>query len=248
MTKGRPRNPIKNVLSDNDKKKLWRKYVYLVIGLAKRYIYRCQLLQIEDLIQEGWFGLARAYELFDEEKGMKFSTYATMWIKQFIKRVITEKDVDPRIPINVLEDKKSYRHTIEKLGTEMSRKPTIKEIAQEMDVSLNVVKIVKRLVEAPPKKLSIDSLKDRKNFCRELIIGKEKEKPWTPELESKDELNHFLEKHLNQQEARVIKLKFLQEYSDFSDKKIGKILRVSGGRVGQVRRKALEKLRQALKV
>jgi len=248
MTQGRPRKPIRNILSDDNKKKLWKECIYLVVGFAKIYIHHCQFLQIEDLIQEGWFGLVRAYELFEKERGTKFSTYASWWIKQSIKKAIREKDVNPRIPDHVFKDKVNYRYARKKLETELGREPTIKEIAQEMGVSLERAKRTKRLVETPPQKLSIDSLKDEESPHYELILKGEKEKPWTPELESEEKLNDFLEEHLNQQEASVIKLKFLQKDNDFSDQEIGEMIGVTGRRVGQVRRKALEKLRRALKI
>lgn len=248
MTMGRPRKPTKNMLSDNDKKKLWKKYRYLVVFLVRKYINCCQLLQLEDLIQEGYFGLIRAGELFKKKKGIKFSTYAALWIKQSIKRAIIKQDVQPRIPNYIPKDIVHYKDAKNKLERELDYEATIKEIAQKMGVSLERARRAKRMIESPSQKLSIDSLKDEENPHQELLVAEEKEKPWTPELESKDVLNSFLKKHLNQQEIIVIESKFLRKEGELIDKEIGKMIGRSGERVRQIRKKALEKLRQALKV
>lgn len=239
------KKPSKRKLSDDDKKRLWENHVGLVITVAKRYIHQCYTLELKDLIEEGWFGLKRAAELFDKSRGTRFSTYAGEWIRQSILRAIKEKDKTIRLPGNITLRMSKYKSAVKELRKKINCEPKIEEIAQEMSITINQAKEVERLIKKPLKFFAMDSLKTEENPNRELIIAEGKEDPWSKELTDKEELSVFLKKHLKPEEIDLIIWRFGLDGDDpMTYKQLGKKI----NRSHTTAEKRIENILQKLKI
>jgi len=227
--------------------KLYDKYIYFVVGIAKRYIcsYKCLNLTIEDLIQEGFLGLLRAWELFDKTRGYKFITLGGRFVRMYILKTIKEKEPIIHIPNYLFKDAKKYRQFKQEFLAKFDREPTIKEIAERMESTLNRAEAAKRFSTGFPKIHSLypPTEKEGKEGIEALgqtLIAKHVFKP------NFTEIKNLLRKELTEREQIVVIYKFgLFGINSLSLEKIGDVLNLSRERVRQIFNEAMEKLKSS---
>ena len=245
----RKRKERKRILSPEQKEELHENHIGLVVKIAERHAPGCRLLQIEDLVNIGWSALVDAAEMFDKSMGIKFSTYAGTAIKRRILFAKREEEKIIRLPGHIIQGIPKYKKAKRKLKKELGRESTLEEIKEETNISLKMLREIQRIVERPVKFLPMDHLIDEDHPVREVILKQEKEKAWTPELETEEQLDVFLGKHLKQREAQILKLHYgLNGNEPFGFKEIGERLHLTREAIRQIHNKALKKLRKALKV
>lgn len=223
------------------KNRLIQANLRLVINIAKKYLNRG--LSFLDLVQEGNMGLMKAAEKYDYQKGYKFSTYSTWWIRQAITRSIADYARTIRVPVHVLETMNKITKVTISLFQELGREPTIEEIAKKAGLPIEKVRKIMRVSNEP---ISIETpIGDDDSKLGDFIADPKSPSPYNElvKVSLREEIDKVLAT-LTPREEKVIRMRLgIGEKTDYTLEEVGEVFGLTRERIRQIEAKALRKLK-----
>jgi len=231
---------------DQVKTEIFERNLKLVISIAKKYVNVLESLNLEDLVQEGSIGLMIAIEKFDINKGYKFSTYATWWIKQSILRAINDKNSFIRLPVYLCDKLQKYRNGIKFLTQKLKRKPTKDEVTEFLELTPNEINEI-LIFQNEVTSLDVPiSETNEETTLQDFVLSHENVEADIIDCSRKEYMYKLLNEVLRPREKNILLLRYgLYDGKEWTLEEIGKIYKLTRERIRQIESKALKKIKNS---